>query len=136
MYVSLLSILINIIANYVLVPRFDHLGIAATASTVLFLNALILILGLKKDEVSFDLKKLTKTFVLIIIGCVSTIFAQHHADSLIRAQYHELVDLPKIISILILTVNGLLTVAFFTLIARVRLGTTLAKAYKEMRRRK
>ncbi|MBP6217113.1 MAG: murein biosynthesis integral membrane protein MurJ [Oligoflexales bacterium] len=53
MKISLFSIGLNATANYLLVDRFRHQGLAMTASLVISMNALFLLVGLRKEKLAW-----------------------------------------------------------------------------------
>ena len=73
MIVSLCGICLTIIANYILIEDFGHVGLAYAASITLTANALFLLVGTKKDKVLWRIPKLLRGLSAILLA--SLVFA-------------------------------------------------------------
>lgn len=65
MKVSLISIGVNLCANFFFVSKLGHNGLALSTSCTLTLNALLLCLGLRKDRLDWQISKLFKSLFLM-----------------------------------------------------------------------
>jgi putative peptidoglycan lipid II flippase len=72
MKVSLFSILVNFLGNYLLVQRFGHVGLALTSALTLSINAIILSWGLKRFDVRFVAGRFWRSLLwLLAAGAVA-----------------------------------------------------------------
>lgn len=79
MRVSLLGIGINVLLNYYLVHQFGYQGLAIGSSALLVFNAMLLMLGLRKDRLAFDHKALAHSAILLTAACALALVAQKFA---------------------------------------------------------
>jgi len=68
MLVGFLSIGVNFFLNWVMVNRLGHVGLAATASFVFFINTGLLIFGLRHDKLRFDRAKFTRSLAWVLMA--------------------------------------------------------------------
>jgi putative peptidoglycan lipid II flippase len=119
MKVAIFSIVINIVGNSFFVHRWGHQGIAWTSSVTLTFNAAALLFGLKRFNVRFDIKELSKSLMLLVVAVAVAIFGQmliHQAlaDALAGLS-------PKLVDIAMLLANGVLCVVVFSVVSFSRL---------------
>jgi putative peptidoglycan lipid II flippase len=74
MVVSILSIGANYAANFFLVKKFGHQGLAITASVTLTLNSILLILGMSVDSIQVNWKEILKSISLLLISSLAVIY--------------------------------------------------------------
>jgi len=133
MKVSLFSIFINFTANYFLVDQFGHVGLAATASTVVSINALLLMFGILKDKPQFSGKNFAATFVLILLAGTAALLVQFFGqDSLNLMIPSELNMFSQ--ALVRLVVNGLLIVFIFAAAGCFRLKKSPIQLAKSLRK--
>jgi putative peptidoglycan lipid II flippase len=74
--ISLLSIFVNYAGNSYFVSKFGHNGLALTSSFSLSLNALMLMIGLRGFDISWQFKNLIKTVLMLFTGSAVVYAAQ------------------------------------------------------------
>lgn len=81
MKVSLFSIVINFALNMFFVNKLGHNGLALTTSCTLTLNAIFLLMGLRKDQLKWNLPKLGKTILLMSSAFFIALALQYSMES-------------------------------------------------------
>jgi putative peptidoglycan lipid II flippase len=119
MKVSLLSIIINFLANFLFVKQFGHVGLAMTASTVVSLNAVLLLVGIVKERPTFNWSEMRLTFVCILFAALAAAFAKTWCHYPIDWIFGLGLDI-RFRSWLLLALNGCFLVGFFALAAMGR----------------
>ncbi|MEZ4741087.1 MAG: murein biosynthesis integral membrane protein MurJ [Bdellovibrionota bacterium] len=121
--VSLISIFLNFIINFYLVRRFEHLGLAATAATVVSLNALFLYVGTLRVKTSYQTKPFLRSLALIALAALVSFVILNYTDiSSTLAKLLLPTQSPWLIAFFKLTVNGLVILAAFLISGWLRLG--------------
>jgi putative peptidoglycan lipid II flippase len=144
MFVSLLSIAANYLANAILVKEFGHKGLAMTASVTLTLNAVILIGGMYADKVKVDWKQIFTSLAQLAIGTLLVVVIHNtYQEYILKLSFGALfgatetsVILTKLDASLRLLVDLTLIAAVFASIGLWRLGKTPAQALAMLKRRK
>lgn len=144
MFVSLMSIAANYIANAVLVKQFGHKGLAMTASVTLTLNAVILICGMYADKVKVDWKQMFTSLAQLALGASLVVVIHNtYQEYILKLSFGALfgatetsVILTKLDASLRLLVDLTLIAAVFASIGLWRLGKTPAQALAMLKRRK
>lgn len=113
MKASIGCIIVNLVGNLIFVDIYGHTGLAITTSCTLTINALILIIGLKKHKLEIDTKNLCIN--LLSIGAIISV--SYILQNMLTASIMSIPDIStlhiKISSAIVLAVNGLSTVALF-----------------------
>jgi putative peptidoglycan lipid II flippase len=68
MYFSFISIAFNFILNWLFVKQFGHVGLAATASLIFFVNTAFLTFGIRRDGLEWDIKKLLSSLSWVAVA--------------------------------------------------------------------
>jgi putative peptidoglycan lipid II flippase len=144
MFVSLISIAANYVANAVLVKQFGHKGLAMTASVTLTLNAVILICGMYVDKVQVYWRQVFASLAQLAIGTLIVVMIHNaYQESLLKLSFGALLRAPassviltKLDAALRLLVDLTLIVSVFASIGLWRLGKTPAQALAMLKRRK
>lgn len=111
MKVGLFSIFVNYILNLLLVEHFGHIGLAITASGVLSVNALILLIGLTQHNVQLPFNRLLRTLLyLLAAGSISLIAIKLCEQPLTQITQHLPV---KPAAIIHLSMGAICTLAAF-----------------------
>ena len=134
MKISLISIGLNFVLNYFLVDRFGVNGLAMTASCILSLNALGLLLGLRKDQLWPSKHQWLKGggFLVVALICamaVGMILEQYLFPLIQQASWHY-----KIKSALGLSINGTVVILIFLILGCIRSGLSPLKAVSRLKR--
>ncbi len=115
MKVSLFSILVNFVANLCFVSYLGHKGLALTTSCTLTLNALFLLLGLRRDRLEWQKRNLLISMGLLGIGFFGAWGAQYLITPFL-ASLPFLIGLAlKWQTLFVITVNGTIVVSLFGL---------------------
>ena len=85
MMVSLCGICLTVMANYLLVDDFGHVGLAYAASITLTANAVFLMLGTKKDKVLWRIPKLLRGLSGILLASLVFVVSEYFLGSAISA---------------------------------------------------
>jgi putative peptidoglycan lipid II flippase len=144
MIVSLMSIAANYLANSILVKQIGHEGLATTASIILTLNSVLLIMGMSKDQVTVSWKQVLSSVGLLVFGSIlvtgfHTLYAPH-VNAISFSQI--LMMIPpgtaslKIDSAIRIAIDGTVIVCSFGLIGLARIGKTPREALQMLKRRK
>ena len=144
MIVSLVSIVANYFANSILVKEIGHEGLATTASIILTLNSLLLILGMTKDRVQVEWKQIFSSLGLLILGSLAVIgIHRGYASFVNRISISEtLLMIPtgttslKIDSAIRIAIDGTVIAGIFGVIGLSRIGKTPRQALQMLKRRK
>jgi len=70
MYFSFMSIGINFVLNMLFVKQFGHVGLAATASAIFFVNAAFLTFGIRRDGLTWDFKKMLSSLSWVVVAAI------------------------------------------------------------------
>lgn len=152
MNVSLISIAVNFIANYFLVEKFAHLGLAMTSSIVAIVNAIVLFVGLLKFKLTINwrvsLKHLSYLFLFVLVGnFVQNYFREYFLENLMNLGSVKQVFLNsdfqifginfknKISALLVLIGNGMLLTGLYLVSLRLSTGLNPKVLIQSMRRR-
>ncbi len=136
MRVSLLSIGVTFVGNYVLVQSVGHIGLALTSSLSLTLNALVLIFGLRASRVSWNFGRLLKSLVLMASsGAVAWLLQSLCGNAIGSLDWSPLTNV-KVRSASILTMNGIIVVACFSGAALYYLQVGPKSAWNQLRARR
>ena len=113
MKVSVLSIVINFLTNYLLVHYLGYKGLALTTSIIMNINTLLLFYGLYKDHITYPFQLIKKNCILLITAItLSTIFQKYALNNI--SIFFGNVDIHnKIKTILILGTNAILIIFIF-----------------------
>ena len=139
MRVSLFGILVNLALNYLLVARFGHKGLAITASALLSINALGLMLGLRGELRKLPLSSplqglLALTLAAVLALLLQSYCAQTFAFEVLPASWPE-----KTRVVLPLLGNAMIVGLIFALVGLLRLGKSPRKVLnmaKNLKRKK
>lgn len=119
MFVGLFSIAVNYLCNAYLVDQFGHVGLAYTASIVLSLNALILILGSLKMKVTISPIKITKSLSMMLIFVKAAFFIQEKTSDLWPLLAGSIASSVKAKALLVMGGNGICVLLLALLMARL-----------------
>lgn len=122
MKVSLVGIFINFSLNYILVEHFGHKGLAITASALLSINAICLMLGLRKENLEVPRRSIALGLSLMLLAFILSIGAQKFGVHLL-----SLLEIPdnwphKIKAAISLLVSGTLIGLVFITLGMLRVG--------------
>jgi len=113
MKASLICVVFNVAVNFLLVPIFGHVGIAATASVVLTLNALLLMVGMRGYGLRIDGAKLRRSVGALAAASALSYGAQSLCQSGL-AQLSWLMTLPvKAQAVFVLCANAAVVAVIF-----------------------
>ncbi len=143
MIVSLLSIFANYIANSILVKKIGHEGLASTASIILTLNSLLLIIGMRKDKVMINWRQVIGSITLLSLASSMVVILHWvYAPYVDNTQFSDWLAIPSGITALKvnagirIAIDGFFIVGCFGLIGLARIRKTPREALKMLRRRK
>ncbi|MDA9950977.1 murein biosynthesis integral membrane protein MurJ [Oligoflexaceae bacterium] len=74
MKVSLLGIGVTVLVNFLLIDHFGHVGLAYGAATTLTLNAILLLIGTRKDAVQWEMARFWKLALAVGLALAASIF--------------------------------------------------------------
>ena len=122
MKVSLFGIVINFTLNYTLVDHFGHKGLAMTASGLLSINAIGLMIGLRKENLTIPGRSLTYGLSLMLSALILSLGAQR-----LGAYCLSFIQIPpdwpiKIKAAISLLVSGTLIGLIFAILGMLRVG--------------
>lgn len=117
MICSLGGILVNIIANATLVHRFGAIGLALSASLVLGLNAILLLIGLQKSGIRLFQAAVIKHGAFIVLAAALSLAAQIPLGAWINELAGSGTAHPLIGWLAAAAINGILTTLIFAVFA-------------------
>jgi putative peptidoglycan lipid II flippase len=143
MFVSLLSIAGNYLANALLVKQYGHQGLAMTASVMLTMNSILLIAGMTTDRVQVDWRQVAKSGLTLFVGIIVTIqIHKFYAVEVSQWSLGSLLGLPettlarKLDSLVRIMIDVSLIILIFGSAGLTRLRKTPKEALQMLRRRK
>jgi putative peptidoglycan lipid II flippase len=135
MKVSLFSIAANFLANYLFVQKFGHVGLAITASSVVSLNALLLLVGIMKERPTFNWSDLRQTLGYIFLASAGAVFIKSWSHYPIDWAFGLDLD-ARVHSMIMLVLNGCFLLGFFALAAMGRFQLSPKMLMKTLQTRK
>ncbi|MBF0440512.1 MAG: murein biosynthesis integral membrane protein MurJ [Oligoflexales bacterium] len=122
MKVSIVSISVNFIGNYVLVNSYGHIGLATTASITLTFNSLVLIAGLRRHNLQIERYELLKSISCLVCASLLSVYFQKILEHWIISFFNKSSEVyPKPLVFGILTANCLIVMIVFAVFAGIRI---------------
>ncbi len=135
MKVSLISILINFAANFFLVKRFGHTGLAMTSSIVISLNAVLLLLGTVKERPLINWVEARFSLFWLAVGGSAVFLGRPLTVAIVDSLFaNSLAVWWRAVSLLLL--NGTLLVMSFAFAAMLRYKLSLRDLMNVLRYRR
>jgi putative peptidoglycan lipid II flippase len=117
MKVSLFSIAVNLIANFLLIKNWGHVGLALASSCTLGFNAIFLIIGLKKERLTLNRKNLVVSIFFLSLAATLALLLQNLFTQFLQKYFLS----QKIFAISEIAINGLCVTLIFAAFAAVAL---------------
>jgi len=133
MKVSLFSILVNGLGNYLLVDRMGYVGLAWTASITLTMNCFLLFWGLRKHQLSFNIPKILKSLSFLGLACLISLLVQRFCLAGLASINYLGFDNVKLKAGLEVLFLGGSVVTVFIAAGQRRLGHSLLVAVRQIR---
>ncbi len=136
--VSLVTVFVNFTVNYFMVHRYGHVGLALGYSVTQGISVLLLLLGLRRDGITWNVPKLIRS-LSVMTACVLASGALMWSLNTFAAPHLEAQHWPIFLEALTkITINGVICGLFFVSSALIylRLTPKSALAALKARRRK
>ncbi|SME88402.1 murein biosynthesis integral membrane protein MurJ [Pseudobacteriovorax antillogorgiicola] len=131
MKTALLGIAFNFLGNYLLVERFEHVGLAATSSITLSLNATFLLLGLLPYRHMMSHKRNLRWLIWFMLATILAIGVQWGLSQFALQPY--ILPLGKVGKIISLLANGIVVALVFASLAKTLLGVPWSSLIRQMK---
>lgn len=133
MWVGLLSIAVNFIGNYFLVAKYGHRGLALTASVTLTGNATLLLIGLKRDRIKFDTKRILGSTALLSLSVAGALSLVRLTETAWPFMWSGLPLGYKAAALVTLIGKGLLIISVFAASTMLRLRSSPVQLWRKLR---
>lgn len=116
---AFICILVNFSVNYFLVDKFGHVGLATTSVVTLTINALILLIGMKKNNISIMRLWKSSCLIYLILASIIVVGFSYLLEILDISKYLELSS-NKSLALLNIIIHGGMVLGVFVVMASVR----------------
>jgi putative peptidoglycan lipid II flippase len=127
MFVAIACVCVNFAGNYFLVDTFGHMGLAYTSSLTLSVNALLLILGLRRHQIKWDYVSLRKTVLLLALAAGLCIVMHHAYQGSLERVLESFNLYHKISAVALVGLNGILILTVFLVLSLLHIGAPILK---------